>query len=464
MKNVLLLLTIFGFLVGCENQGLQSIGMNSLDRAPNGIENGNNIGNGENGQSDNGEQIGGVPSPQPQQPTAPSTITVKASNAKWCANMSGERGESFVYNFSNRDKDLKNLSYGIVSVSKGSESSKSAIASSFDSGLGTAGALDTALTKAGRLVFPQIQSDSMSLRVNKDKYDAIKADSASTDKTILMVVFNDANQNGRYDSSEPIVSSSYGSRARPNKGVKTSAETMDFAITTNLIVQMMSGPIFGFEAQNVGIKADCIIDDAGNMIGDCETPTPAPPGSGEEPGDEDCDGESPLTIDLNNDGFHVSSADQGVMYDIDNDGEKEQVAWFNANTDDALIVYDRDGDGVIAENGSELFGTNTPLKDGTLAANGFVALAEFDENNDGKIDAYDQKARLELKLWRDLNRNGKAEANELEYLMNRVKSIDLTHRGVYVDLGGGSVIKAESTVKMHDGSERNVSDIWFATK
>lgn len=59
------------------------------------------------------------------------------------------------------------------------------------------------------------------------------------------------------------------------------------------------------------------------------------------------------------------------------------------------LVFDRNGDGAITID--ELFGDATPLADGTYATNGFAALAQYDANGDGVIDARDPIfARLAL--------------------------------------------------------------------
>lgn len=59
-----------------------------------------------------------------------------------------------------------------------------------------------------------------------------------------------------------------------------------------------------------------------------------------------------------------------------------------------------------------MFGSATPLKDGTRASDGFTALAEFDDNHDGVIDEKDGIWK-QLLLWRDLNHDGISQPNEL---------------------------------------------------
>jgi hypothetical protein len=61
------------------------------------------------------------------------------------------------------------------------------------------------------------------------------------------------------------------------------------------------------------------------------------------------------------------------------------------------IARDVDHSGCI-ESGAELFGSNTRLPNGTLARDGFEALAVLDENHDGVVDARDP-GFSELLLW-----------------------------------------------------------------
>lgn len=56
---------------------------------------------------------------------------------------------------------------------------------------------------------------------------------------------------------------------------------------------------------------------------------------------------------------------------------------------------------------------DTMRADGSVAVNGFEALKDFDSNGDGRIEASDQRWQ-ELLLWRDLNHDGRTDANEIE--------------------------------------------------
>ena len=75
------------------------------------------------------------------------------------------------------------------------------------------------------------------------------------------------------------------------------------------------------------------------------------------------------------------------------------------------LAFDRDGSGGI-EDGSELFGSATPLAAGGAARHGFEALAELDDNGDGHIDARDAGWRY-LLAWADRNGDGLSQPEEL---------------------------------------------------
>lgn len=93
----------------------------------------------------------------------------------------------------------------------------------------------------------------------------------------------------------------------------------------------------------------------------------------------------PLVINLDTDVAELS--DQNFYFDIDADGEKDEIAQLDGKS--GYLALDKNADGTIND-GSELFGT--------ASGNGFADLAKYDEDGNGWIDEGDA-IWSKLKIW-----------------------------------------------------------------
>ena len=169
----------------------------------------------------------------------------------------------------------------------------------------------------------------------------------------------------------------------------------------------------------------------------------------------------PLALDLDGNGIRTVAANQfsGSLFDHDGDGIRTASGW--VGKEDGLLVYDRNGDGII-NNGSELFGDATRLKNGGTAEHGFAALADLDDNGDGKIDAAD-KAFSSLRVWRDLNQDGISQEGELLTLEQaKVRSLSTSFRNTNRSLGNGNTLAQEGNYTTTDGQTRQMGDLLLA--
>lgn len=163
----------------------------------------------------------------------------------------------------------------------------------------------------------------------------------------------------------------------------------------------------------------------------------------------------PLTLDLNGDGIVTRTVNDGAYFDLDRNGIAEKAGWISP--EDGLVVLDRNGNNRI-DDGGELFGDRTSLKDGTIAASGFQALAEFDDNADGKIDANDA-IFSQLRIWRDENGNGVSGFDEMHTLQTMgIKSLGLSSTDTnIIDPAGNTQLRMGSYEKQ-DGTTAQMGE------
>ncbi|MCU7813685.1 MAG: carboxypeptidase regulatory-like domain-containing protein [Candidatus Thiodiazotropha sp. (ex Rostrolucina anterorostrata)] len=163
----------------------------------------------------------------------------------------------------------------------------------------------------------------------------------------------------------------------------------------------------------------------------------------------------PIAVDLNGDGIQTLGLDAGVTFDMDNDGAVENTGWLSG--DDAFIVNDANGNGIV-DNRSEMFG-------GDNTGDGFRKLAEYDSNGDGVIDTSDA-AFDQLQVWQDRNENGLTDVGELGSLADAgLSSLDVrfeTRVEGEETTDNGNRLLDWSSAEMTEGDSVDLVDVYFA--
>jgi len=158
-------------------------------------------------------------------------------------------------------------------------------------------------------------------------------------------------------------------------------------------------------------------------------------------------------VDVSGNGFNLTDVQHGVVFDLSGNGTSQRFAWTSAGSDDAWLVLDRNGNGIV-DDGTELFGNFTDQSNppSGVERNGFLALAEYDKpsaggNNDGVISSSDA-IFVSLRLWQDVNHNGISESSEVNVLNSSgVASIELDFKEAKKTDDYGNRFKYRAKVK-----------------
>jgi len=168
---------------------------------------------------------------------------------------------------------------------------------------------------------------------------------------------------------------------------------------------------------------------------------------------------TPIVLDLNGDGIQTTTMQNGVTFDINDDGKADKTAWITNG--DGLLVRDINKDGII-NNGSELFGSATKLANGTTAADGYKAMLAMDTNKDGLLTSMDAQFG-ELMVWVDKNGDGISNAGELFSLNDlgiKSLSLDATKSDL---MNNGNLVGLMGSFTTSDGKTHTMGDVWFQT-
>jgi len=162
---------------------------------------------------------------------------------------------------------------------------------------------------------------------------------------------------------------------------------------------------------------------------------------------------TPVIVDVAGDGVKLTSWQDGVIFNLVPWYGPSYRAWTEPGSDDAWLFLDSNSDGVVTD-GTELFGDVTIQPDPADGheKNGFLALAQHDENGDSVIDKQDWVFDR-LRLWQDQDHDGASQPDELHRLADLgVQSLSVKYTPIYEPDGQGNVYRYSAAVTPAAGS------------
>jgi hypothetical protein len=161
---------------------------------------------------------------------------------------------------------------------------------------------------------------------------------------------------------------------------------------------------------------------------------------------------TPVVLDLAGDGVEFTSPRDGVSFELAS-GKIGPWSWTEAGSDDAWLVRDMTENGVV-DNGFEMFSDSMPQPRPLAGGerNGFAALAQFDHNRDGSVNA-DDPVWEELKLWQDRNQDGISQPEELQHPADfGIEGLSVRYAKIREPDGKGNVLRYSAAVQSKPGS------------
>jgi hypothetical protein len=175
---------------------------------------------------------------------------------------------------------------------------------------------------------------------------------------------------------------------------------------------------------------------------------------------------SPIIIDTQNEGFHLTDVSDGVEFAIIPGRVRVRTSWTDARYHNGWLVLDRNDNGKV-DDMSELFGnlTEQPKDE---SPNGYKALAVFDEaanggNGNGLIDPSDS-VFSRLAVWIDSNHDGESQTNELFSLSQLgIAAFKLAYKDTPKVDENGNAFKYRSSVHYASGqnNDRITYDVYL---
>ena len=163
----------------------------------------------------------------------------------------------------------------------------------------------------------------------------------------------------------------------------------------------------------------------------------------------------PLVLDLDGDGIHLTSREAGTQFDMDGDDIPDATGWTGAG--DGLLVLDQNGDGRIEGIREIVSEWATP----SATASSLAALATFDLNQDGQIDAGDDVFDR-LQVWVDQDQDGVSATQELHTLPQLgIVALGLEEDSSEAVVMHSSLITGFAVVDYADGHQGSMAVVRF---